>query len=409
MAEIRMIRPNIFKKSIGVAVDTGALNTLQVTLAELKKRHGSSQNTLSIALMPPLVQLRYLELPKLSANELKTVVGDKASRYFPSVTEAQIIGSQVVAVGGAKSVYLIAAAAKSVVDSITHAATSAGWEVGTIIPAYSAWVAAALQRWPVLKSTSGDVSVRLPGLEVLEVLQISRGKLTGLRRLRSSEPRSISREIERPVDTAALYAPLTTALELVSESAYRNRRTTRKHNTLIAACIGIIALILTGALGLFYQHRALRSAERERAAIRVQVAQAISGQKGTSADAALMATLKRLENSGPLWSGVITNLAEHLPDDSYALVIRGRGDTIIVDGSAGRAAGVFDGLRRSLRFNNVRPLAPIRREARKGDEPTERFSLAAQAVGGWTSLPLPPPVKKKPATRSSTPTPKVGS
>ena len=71
-------------------------------------------------------------------------------------------------------------------------------------------------------------------------------------------------------------------------------------------------------------------------------------------------------------------MANVLGDDASLTAFRARGDSVFVDGVAGRAAPVFDDMARVPGIAGVRATAPVRREAIEGELPLEHFSLGAQ-------------------------------
>ena len=59
-------------------------------------------------------------------------------------------------------------------------------------------------------------------------------------------------------------------------------------------------------------------------------------------------------------------------------VVGDAADSLLLEGIADRAVGVFEAMQAAPDVLGVRAQAPIRRELRDGDQPIERFSLAAR-------------------------------
>ena len=90
-----------------------------------------------------------------------------------------------------------------------------------------------------------------------------------------------------------------------------------------------------------------------------------------------LAAVAAAERAAPHWAPVLAELSAIVPDDAFFTAFRTRGDSLVVDGMAARAARVFDAIRSNGRLlTNVRAPAPVRAEAPEGGEPLERFSIA---------------------------------
>jgi Tfp pilus assembly protein PilN len=98
-----------------------------------------------------------------------------------------------------------------------------------------------------------------------------------------------------------------------------------------------------------------------------------------------LATLTAIERTSPQWSGVIANLSESVPDDAYLSAIRGRGDSLLVDGLASHAARVFDAVEKTSGLVDVRAAAAVRRELQDDGKALEHFTIAARALPAQSS------------------------
>ena len=93
---------------------------------------------------------------------------------------------------------------------------------------------------------------------------------------------------------------------------------------------------------------------------------------------ARLTALAAAETGASRWSGIIAEVAEHLPSDAHLIGMRGTGDSLLLEGVAARAAGVFESLQLAPGVAGVRAAAPIRQEGQDSGAAVERFSLGAR-------------------------------
>jgi Tfp pilus assembly protein PilN len=148
----------------------------------------------------------------------------------------------------------------------------------------------------------------------------------------------------------------------------------------LARRLGLVAtalLIVASAIVLWGVKRELRATVAERAAIRSEV----SGALGTRADISALdsrsATIAMLRTTTPRWSAVLSSIAQALPGDAHLTSVQARGDTVVLEGSASRAAGVFEALQQDPDITAVHSNAPVRQQLQEGT-PVERFTVAAR-------------------------------
>lgn len=394
---------------------------LREALAEIPEALGAEIGRVDFALLPPLARVRWVELPPLRAEELHPVLVRDVRRYFPGVHEPQVVAAGRA---GKDTPVLAAIVPASLLQTLERAAAEGGWTVGTVVPAYGAWTAAASALWPELRRGRGALVVA--GEERTEVLQIERGALSFVRRLPMSEahaaelvgalegddarvavigPRSAPAPLvdllaahgitplqpardEHPVDSpgalAAAFAADGSGPGFVSEAARQGvRRRTRRAVGALATLA--VALILTAAfLELWGARRELDAVLARREAIRAGVGQVAAVREIMDGLEGRASVLAELEATSPRWSGVVARVGGALPKDAHLSTLRARGDTLALEGVARRAGGVFDGVRRIPGVAEVRADAPIRREMREGRFAGERFVLSARirSTGG---------------------------
>ena len=143
-----------------------------------------------------------------------------------------------------------------------------------------------------------------------------------------------------------------------------------------AAC-----LVLAAALDHWGLGRELDAVRARRADIAPALAIAMQTQDSLVALMGTVATGAALAATSPRWSGLLVDLADALPRDAHLVTLRGRGDSVVVEGMARQAAGVFQALQHMPRVARVRAEAPIRQEVASGGAVRELFT--AGAVVRW--------------------------
>jgi Tfp pilus assembly protein PilN len=410
--------------------------SLASALSTLARELGAVQGTLAVAMMPPLTEIRRLELPPLRDDELRRLLARNASRYFVNARGPQIVGASLIGhrKRGAPAPVMAAAASARLVSAIHAAATAAGWTVESIAPAECAWAAAARELWPAFSRERAHVVVAHE--DRTDVLQLESGRLVGLRRFRGAaadaaliadsvgasarsgvvgeprERRAVVTALEQfgvralvPAGAAAAFADRGDVLAahfagveagpvLRSEDAAALDRASAAR--LAAKLGGAAAVLLLGAaaLELWGAKHQLREIRVERAALRGQIAATLVGRTTLDATYRQLAALNGVEQTSPRWSAVIASLSEAVPQDAYLTAVRARQDSLIVDGLGEHAARVFDALAGTPGLSDVRAAAPVRREAQDDGPALEHFTIAARVE--------PPPQRPPAASPAST-------
>ncbi len=400
---------------------TSALNELSRTL-------GTNGGRLDVALMPPLTEIRRLELPPMGDGELRMLLSRNATRYFVGARAAQLVGTSVAPGRSADALAAVMAAATParLVAALHAAAREAGWTVDAVSPAEGAWCAAATALWPATGRQTSHLLVC--GEDRTELLQIEQGKLGGVRRFRggaadaalvaeaigpgdgSSKSSTLSRitavganaqrkELTRALASAGLtvssppaewaeraehsdllaaeFAGPNAAPLLRSEATLASKRE-RAHRTVmrIAAATGVLLLVASG-LTLWGAKRQLRAVEADRAAIKPLISATLVGRTSVENAFRQLAALAATQRSAPHWSDVISNLGVHLDDHAYLTSLRARDDSLLVEGVAVSAARAFDSMFQTPGLAGVKAAAPVRRESPQGGPALERFTIGA--------------------------------
>jgi hypothetical protein len=155
-------------------------------LLGVEKGGGGGGGQLVVALMPPLTEVRRLDLPPLRDDELHRLLSRNASRYFLNAREAQIVGTATGRRRGRGAVgpdpIVGAAASARLIAAIENAARDAGWTIDAIVPAEAGWRTAAVTLWPAFNKGVSHLLVHHG--DRTDVLRLEEGRLAGVRRFR---------------------------------------------------------------------------------------------------------------------------------------------------------------------------------------------------------------------------------
>ena len=397
-------------------------------LRELSAAVGSGSGTIAVALLPPLVRLRRLEIPPLTDDETRRVVERSAARYFTGVREPQTVGVARATHHLRRTGIVVAAAAPArVVSAIVGAAHAAGWSVSSIAPAHAAWVAGARAQWSQLGRESAQLAVLRD--ESTELVRIERGAIAGIRQFgagaawvdqvvdavcgpgdgegplplltigpddrrdqlveplrsrgvvlgeRAARWRAMS---ESPEAMAAAFAAEARDLDLLPPATHAARDHRMQRTAAWLAVAAVVFLLVGAAAQLWDVKRELAAIESKRAEIRPTVAKVADARAMIDGIQRRVAAIAPIETNATRWSAVLAEVAGHLPRDAYLVNVRGASDTLLVEGLAGRAASTFAALERAPTIGSVHPAGAIRRDVTADGVPVERFTIAARLTG----------------------------
>ena len=412
----------------------GAWPSLASALSELARALGVSHGILSVSLMPPLTEVRRLDLPPLRDEELQRLLTRNAARYFVNARGPQVVGVSWIGrpKRGRPTPVIAAAASARLVAAIHAAAEQGGWSIDCVAPAEAAWSAAVRSLWPSLARDEAHVIIAQD--DRTDVLQLGGGHLAGVRRFRGGAAdagaiadalgpsarvgiagtpparRALAASLEHlgvrtlaPAGDAAVVADRgdSLAAQFAGESggavfrtadtmADGNARATRLAWTL--AGVAAALLVLSAGLELWGVKHQLRKVREERAALRGQIAATLVGRSTLDATYRKVAALNAIERTSPRWSSIIASLSEAVPQDAYLTAIRTRQDSLVVDGLGEHAARVFDALTTTPGLVDVRSAAPVRREAQEDGPAIEHFTIAARVEAPAVRTPIASPV-----------------
>ena len=400
---------------------TSALNELSRTL-------GVNGGRLEVALMPPLTEIRRLELPPMGDHELRMLLSRNASRYFVGARTAQLVGTSMAPQrqSGPQGSVMAAAVPARLVAALHAAAREAGWTVDAVSPAEGAWCAAAGALWPALSKQSSHLLVC--GEDRTELLQLEQGRLAGVRRFRagaadaalvaeaigpagaSSKSLALARvtavganaqrkELARALSSeglsvtsppqewaeradhadliAAEFAGPGAAPLLRSEATLASRKADARRIITRMAAASVVLLLLAAVFTLWGAKRQLRAIQADRAAIKPLISATLVGRTSVETGLRQLAALAAVQRTAPRWSTILSTISTHLDEHSYITTLRARDDSVVVDGIAVSAARAFDSMYKMPGLANVRAAAPVRRESPQGGPAQERFTIAA--------------------------------
>lgn len=353
---------------------------LSTALQSLKTMVSSSTKSLTIALLPPVIQVRRIELPKVQGTALRMLLARNATKYFPTAREPFTVGANILS-DQSPSPYLAAGMPARQLDVVLRTARTSLWEVDSVVPAHAAWTAAAMDRWPNLKSSSDHVAV--PINNHFEVLEIDGGKLTGVRRYLKEEIPAHQRAnlIESYAATAARFAPAAKVLgpEVLPEIEYVRRAEKKKKILRLAGMVAAAALIVIAAVYHTNAKKELKDVMAERAELRASVSQVMDGQTDIAVLSGPVSVLEKIETNSPIWSEVFVDFGGNLPNDAYITTFRGRGDSVSADAYAVKGAAVFEAMNGAKLIDSVRSTGPIRRQQNaNSSKPLDQFTIAGQ-------------------------------
>lgn len=351
---------------------------LAAALAELRDLSSPPVRRLAVALLPPLAQMRRVELPALRSARLRLFLSRNAGRYFPMVSEPQLANGVALA-RSSPAPYLTASASARVIGAILRAAQESGLDVATIVPAHAAWVAAARRSWPRARETGGEVAVHVD--RHVELLQVEQGRLIGTRRFSGRHAESAASVIDQPDAAAATYAGAARGPELLPESVYQTRAGVRRRWVIGGSGALAAGIVLAAAGALWQAHRTLDTVTRERATLRATVGDVTTAEQRLATVRAGLRAVQRIERDAPLWSDVIADVSDNLPQDAFLARLHVHGDSVAVDGSATHGAGVFERMSGAKLIDDVRAAGPIRHEAKRGAAAVDRFAFTARVPG----------------------------
>jgi hypothetical protein len=411
----------------------GGWPSLTSALRQLAEKLGALDGRLVVALMPPLTEVRRLDLPPLKREQVLQLLARNASRYFVTAREPQVVGTSIPKrasrVGPVP--VLGAAASARLVNAISASARDAGWTLDGVVPAEVGWSAAAAAIWPGLAKGTSHVLVNHE--DRTDLLRMENGALAGVRRFRvgaldaqliadvmqesrsnGTAPRvgtlgaaSPRQELIRalPRDNAAINTPpneWTSAasdpmvaaatfvtpddpLTLLTEGVAEVRARAGRRLTVMIFAAALLLVLTSALLELWGVKRELAAVQAERARIRPQLQSTLTGRSTFEASNRKLSALFAAHREAPYLSGVIASVTDALPEGAHLMAFRARRDTLVLDGLAKSSGEAFSALEGIPDLVNVKSVGGVQRQLQDDGTALEHFTVQARML-----LPTPP-------------------
>jgi Tfp pilus assembly protein PilN len=411
----------------------GGWPSLSRALRELADKLGALDGQIVVALMPPLTEVRRLDLPPLKREQVLQLLARNANRYFVGAREAQVVGTSIPKrTSRTGSVPVLGAAASARQGkAIAAAARDSGWTLDGIVPAEVGWSAAASTIWPSFAKGVSHVLVHHD--DRTDLLRMEQGALAGVRRFRAgsldaqliadalSESRAngtaprvgtlgslspqqdLIRVLPResaivntpgnewttstadPMVAAATFVRADDPLTLLTEDVAEVRARTGRRLTMMLFAATVLLLVAAALVELWGVKRELAAVQAERARIRPQLQSTLSGRSSFEASNKKLSSLFEAQREAPYLSGVIAEVTDALPAGAYLMSFRARRDTLILEGLAKSSGEAFSALEAIPGLANVKSVGSVQRQLQDDGTALEHFTVQARML-----LPLPP-------------------
>lgn len=345
----------------GRSFETADVADLAGALVDLKKAANLPAAAVTVAVLPPLVDVRRIPMPRLRSDEHRRVIARDAARYFVGARDPLVVGSDPP---------FAAAISAHLITSIESAVTQVGWRLRAIVPAHVAWAA---------RAQDGQIVAHAPNFA--ELLEVRHGKIVQRTRLRPGDPIPSATVID-PFVIAAEQAPRLTenALALLTEAHRAIRRQRARRIAGVLAVAAGLCLLVSAGLDYWGLRRELTVLRERRAAIAADLARVMEARDSLATVEGVLASLRSLEEGSPNWSLFFADLADYLPREAHLVAFRSVGDSVAMVGIAPEAATVFQGLERMPQLTAVRADGAIRQDVTAGGIVREHFGVSAR----WT-------------------------
>ncbi|MEP6835053.1 MAG: hypothetical protein ABJB74_16825 [Gemmatimonas sp.] len=399
------------------AADQVSWPSLATALRTLKQLSRENHGHLAVALMPSVAEVRRVDVPPLSDDEIEAVLSRNAQKYFVGAMGAQLVGVETSR--AANSSGAIAAATPAwIIRQISLAARESGWKLEHVAPAEAAWALASVKAFPT--DAARDSQVLVHQADHTHALTVSHGKLVLVRRFRSAsvdvsvfleshvagarllafgEPtvrkqwisllgeRSVS--VTLPVgmsadvanDPALVAAAFVVDVEsLVFRTEEMRIADQKRRNTVMYSIVAAAVVLLLAAGGFTWWDvsRELVAVKAAREKIRPELTTTLLGRSSVETVSSQLQILATNERNSAHWSMVIADLTKHLPDEAYLTGFRGWSDSVRFDGLAERAASVFVPLAKAESFTGLKAAAAVRLEPQVDGSSMEKFTLVGK-------------------------------
>jgi hypothetical protein len=206
----------------------------------------------------------------------------------------------------------------------------------------------------------------------------------------SAAPSEWAERADHPDLLAAEFAGPAAVPLLRSELTLATQRERTRRAVIRMAVASVVLLMLAAIFALWGAKRQLRAVQAAREAIRPQISATLVGRTTVETAFRQLAALAAAQRSATQWSAVIAGVSAHLDEESYLTALRGRDDSLLVEGIAARASKAFDSMAGTPGLTGVHAAAPVRRESPTGGPAVERFTIAAGIAQRSAAAAAPP-------------------
>lgn len=399
------------------AADQVSWPSLAMALRTLTRLSRENNRHLAVALMPSLAEVRRVDVPPLSDDEIEAVLSRNASKYFVGAQGAQLVGVETNRPSNNDGA-IAAAAPAWIVRQISLAAREADWKLEHVAPAEAAWAVASAKAFPA--DATRNAFLLAHQSDHTHVLTVAQGRLVMIRRFRSAtvdvpvfleshvagvrlvafgEPSvrkqwlsalgehaiSVTLPVGMPADMAGDAALVAAAYVVdVQSLVFRTEEMRfadqkRRRHVLYTVCAAAAVLLMASAGFMWWDvSRELAAVKAQRAEIKPQLTTTLLGRSSVETVSNQLQILAKNERESAHWSTVIADLTKHLPDEAHLTGFRGWSDSVRFDGLAERAASVFAPLAKAESFSGIKAAAAVRLEPQADGSSMEKFTLVGK-------------------------------
>ena len=356
--------------------------------SELKGRIGLRRRvSVSVALLPPIVQVRRVVLPRMSNNDLRLALTTNAKQFFIGLGEAPVCG--VARLASTRRIAacpaLAFAASSEDIESVVTGLAAQGWTLDRIVPAQFAWAGFIVRANRRL--ARGRVRIGVHLRDEMNLLELESGFLVRTRRYRVSRRIPTSESVcdfhlvgdqagQTPALIAAAGAKKTGRFQILPDAVSRARGARDRNVSILLAALASANLLGAAIVYRARLHDQLAEIASRRSALHSRASLALTYRDSARALADRITSIAQLEGSTLRWSAVLSRVAIALPEGAELISVRATADSLTLEGQSAEASSVVSALERTTGVETTRMISPIVRESTDGGEPMERWRLA---------------------------------
>jgi hypothetical protein len=400
-----------------------------MTTAGIDATDPSTRIKLEVALLPPLCDVRLVELPPMRPEEIDAVLRREAPHHFLGGNRPMVVGGERLGGKDGGGSVLAAAAPRTLMDALQRAVEARGWDLERVVPAHASWLVALDDVVPasghgvraVVAVDGGTAHVvrlvgeapqslrRVPAADVTGVLEAAGeddpGRVLVLAEAGAASALtsgfqaagwgiapSPSGKSTSPAAAAARHAAVALPELVPAPLAFARREKSRRLTVQMLAA-SVVMLAAAAVVHLWGTARQVRAVRQERAEISAAVAPALDARDSLDMLQGRIESLRSLGGEASQWTFSLVELAMLLPPETHLVSLMAKGDTAVVEAAGGRAGDALTALRNAPTLKDVRLEGAIERDIQNGETTGERFTLSAllahaPATGSATRRPM---------------------